>query len=76
MKKLIGIILFVAGLVASLIYGLEVYQNTESVNVLGNKITLSQANWTPLIVSIGVAVTGIILIVSQKAKTGTGRRRR
>lgn len=75
MKKLIGIVLFIAGLVASLIFGLDVYQNTESVNILGNKITLSQANWTPLIVSLGVTVVGLVLIVSQKTKSGSGRRR-
>lgn len=76
MKKLVGIVLFIAGLVASLIFGWDVYQNTESVNLLGNKITLSQADWTPFIVSLGVMLLGIILLVSQKAKTGSGRRRR
>lgn len=76
MKKLIGVVLFVAGLVASLIFGWDVYQNTESLNILGSKITLSQADWTPFIVSLGVMLLGIILIVSQKTKASSGRRRR
>lgn len=64
MKKIIGIIFFVAGLTGSLIFGLDAYQNTESVKILGSQITLSQANWTPFIVSTVVLVIGIILIVS------------
>lgn len=76
MKKLLGTILFIAGLVASLIYGWEVYQNTESVNILGSKLTLSQADWTPLIISLVVLVAGIILVVSGKSKARTGSRKR
>jgi uncharacterized integral membrane protein len=75
MKRIIGIVLFVAGLVASVIFGLDAYQNTESVKLLGNKITLSQADWTPLIISLAVTVIGIVLIVSNQAKTGTRRRK-
>jgi uncharacterized integral membrane protein len=75
MKRVIGIVLFVAGLVASVIFGLDAYQNTESVKLFGNKITLSQADWTPLIISLAVTVIGIILIVSNQAKTGTRRRK-
>jgi uncharacterized integral membrane protein len=75
MKRVIGIVLFVAGLVASVIFGLDAYQNTESVKLFGNKITLSQADWTPLIISLAVTVIGIILIVSNQAKAGTRRRK-
>lgn len=75
MKKLIGIVLFIAGIVASLIYGLEVYENTESVKIFGSKITLSQADWTPLIVSLGVTVLGIILIASYQPKSRPKKRR-
>lgn len=75
MKRIIGIVLFVAGLVASVVFGLDAYQNTESVNLLGNKITLSQADWTPLIISLAVTVIGIILIVSYQSKTRARRRK-
>lgn len=75
MKKLIGIIFFIAGLTGSLIFGLDAYQNTESVKIFGSQITLSQANWTPFIVSAVVMVFGIILIVSGKPASGKKRRR-
>lgn len=75
MKRIIGIVLFVAGLVASVIFGLDAYQNTESVKVFGNKFTLSQADWTPFIISLAVTVIGIILIVSYQPKSRERRRR-
>lgn len=68
MKSLIGIVLLVGGLVASLIYGLDAYQNTESVKILGSKLTLSQADWTPLLISLVITVLGIILIASSRPK--------
>lgn len=75
MKRLIGILLFVTGLVASVIFGLDAYQNTESVKLFGNTITLSQADWTPLIISLGITVIGIVLIVSYQPKSRTRGRR-
>ena len=75
MKRLFGIILFTAGLVGSFIFGLEVYENTESVKIFGSKFTLSQADWTPLIVSLGITVVGIILIASYQPKSRTKKRR-
>lgn len=74
MKRIIGLVLFIAGLVASLIFGLQAYQDTESIKFLGANITVSQANWTPLIISLVVTVVGIILIVSHKPKRRSGRR--
>lgn len=75
MKKLFGIIFFIAGLTGSLIFGLDAYQKTESINVFGSQITLSQANWTPFVVSVVVMVFGIILIVSGKPGSEKKRRR-
>lgn len=76
MKKLTGIIFFIAGLTGSLIFGLDAWQNTESVKIFGSQITLSQANWTPFIVSMVVMVTGIILIVSGNSGGGKKRKRK
>lgn len=73
MKRTIGIILFIAGIVASLIFGLRAYEQTESIRVLGTTITLSQADWTPLIISLAVTVAGIVLIVSHKPKSRVRR---
>lgn len=78
MKKFIGIICFLAGLVGSLIFGLDAYQKTESIKIFGSSITLSQADWNPFIVSLGVLIIGIILIVTSKtakATRGTKKKR-
>lgn len=74
MTRIIGIVLFIVGIVATLIFGIQAYQETESISILGADITLSQADWTPLIISVVVAVVGIILIVSQKSAGSSGRR--
>lgn len=75
MKKLSGTVLLIGGLVASLVFGLEAYQNTESIKLFGNKFTLSQANWTPLIISLVITLLGVILIASSKSKSRSGRRK-
>lgn len=75
MKRLVGIVLFVVGLVASFITGLDAYQNTESVKFLGTKLTLSQADWTPVIISGAVAIIGLIILASSPAKGGRKARR-
>lgn len=74
MKRVIGMVLFIAGLVASLIFGLQAYQDTESVRLLGKNFTISQADWTPLIISLVVTVAGILLIVTHKPERRSGRR--
>lgn len=75
MKRTIGIVFLVAGLVASLIFGLDAYQKTESVKILGSKITLSQADWTPFIVSLVVLVIGVIMIFSYQPKSKARKRK-
>lgn len=72
--RLLGIILFIVGLVATFIFGLEAYQNTESVKFLGTQITLSQANWTPVIISGAVALIGLVMLLTSAPK-GKGRKR-
>lgn len=66
MKRLIGIALFVVGLVGTFITGMNAYQNTESVKLLGTQITLSQADWTPVIISGAIAIIGLVLLLSSK----------
>ena len=76
MKKLFGIILFVAGLVGSLIFGLEAYQDTESIKVLGAQVTLSQADWTPLIICLGITLIGVVLIASAPPKSKSSSKKK
>ena len=75
MKRIVGIVLFVAGLVGTFITGMDAYQNTESVKIFGKQLTLSQADWTPVIICGAVAIIGLLLLVSSPAKSrGKSRR--
>ena len=62
--KAIGIILTLIGLVASVIFAIQVSQNSETFNFLGIKIGVSSANWTPLIISGIVLIIGLIVWIS------------
>lgn len=68
MKRLLGVLFFVAGVVATFIYGMDAYQSTESVKLFGTKITLSQADWNPVIISGGVLLVGLVLLLSGESK--------
>lgn len=67
MKRTLGIILFVIGLVGVFIFGFQAYQDTESVKLLGTQITLSQANWTPVIISGAIGIIGLVLLMTGNA---------
>ena len=69
--KLLGIILIIIGAIASIITGMNVISESESFSLFGLDITVSQANWTPLIISIAVLVVGIILNSSAKKRSST-----
>ncbi|WKN43958.1 hypothetical protein [Tunicatimonas pelagia] len=61
MKRTIGIILTLIGLVSTTITGMQVLEDSDSFSVLGMDVVVSQANYTPLIISVIVLVIGIIL---------------
>ncbi len=60
--KIAGIVLFVLGLIATIIFGIQAIQQTDTVKFLGLDIGVSSANWTPLIISAIVLVIGIVLM--------------
>jgi hypothetical protein len=62
-----GIILLVLGLAATIFFGIQALNESESFNFLGIDVAVSSANWTPVIISAAVLVIGIIL-------TGRGKR--
>lgn len=68
MKRLLGLILFIGGLVATAIYSYDAYENTASVKLLGNDITFSQADWTPVIVSGAIALAGLLILAFSKRR--------
>jgi hypothetical protein len=75
MKRLVGVVLFIAGLVGTFITGLNAYDNTESLKIFGKQITVSQADWTPVIISGAVAVLGLLILVSGGSKKKSKARR-
>lgn len=61
MRKTIGIILTIVGLIGTIIFGIQAAQDSETFSFLGLDIGVSSANWTPVIISVAVLIIGIIL---------------
>ena len=59
--KIIGIILFVAGFIGIVIFGIQALNDSDSFKLFGMDIAVSHANWAPLIISGFVTLIGIIL---------------
>jgi hypothetical protein len=67
-----GIILFVLGLIGTIVFGIQAIQQSESFSFLGIDIAVSSANWAPVIVSVIVLLAGIFMIGS--SRTASSRR--
>ena len=66
--KAAGIILLVIGLIGTIIFGYQAIQDSESFNLLGIDITVSKADWAPLIISGSVFLLGLIITLLKKSK--------
>lgn len=64
MKKTIGIILTIVGLIGTIITGVQAAEQSESFSLLGLDIGVSSANWTPLIISAAVLIIGLVITFS------------
>ncbi|MDD4756784.1 MAG: transglycosylase [Prolixibacteraceae bacterium] len=67
MKK-IGIALLIIGLIGLVYFGYEAIQASESFDILGVDVAVSNANWNPVIYSGIVTVVGIILVICKVNK--------
>ena len=67
MRK-IGIALLFIGLIGLIYFGYEAMQASESFEVLGTKVAVSNADWNPVIYSGIVTLAGIILAIVGKGK--------
>jgi hypothetical protein len=67
--KIAGIILLVLGIVGTLVFGVQAIQETETFSFLGMDIGVSEANWTPVIISGIVLLVGVIMTVSARRAT-------
>ena len=63
-----GIVLLILGIAGTLVFGIQAIQQTETFSLFGIDIGVSQANWTPVIVSAIVLVAGIVLMSIDKRR--------
>jgi len=66
--KSIGIILLIIGLVGVVVFGIQAINDSESFKFFGLDIAVSDANWTPLIVSFIITVIGVFLTLTAKRR--------
>ena len=64
-----GIVLLIIGIVGLLVFGIQTIQDTETFSFLGMDIGVSQANWTPVILSGIIFVIGVVLMSLDKRST-------
>jgi len=64
MKKTIGIILTIVGLIGTIITGIQAADQSESFSFLGLDIAVSSANWAPLIISVAILIIGLVITFS------------
>jgi hypothetical protein len=64
--KVAGIVLFILGFAGVIVFGLQALKNSDTFSLLGVDVAVSSANWTPVIVSGVVMITGFILWVAKK----------
>ena len=57
-----GIVFSILGIVGTLVFGIQAIQQTETFSFFGIDIGISQANWTPVIVSAIILVIGIVMM--------------
>jgi hypothetical protein len=69
--KIAGIVLIILGIAGTVVFGVQAIQQTETFSFFGIDIGVSQANWTPVIVSAIIFVVGIVLMSLGKRITGS-----
>lgn len=61
MKKTVGGLLSIGGLIGVIYYTYQYMQDSESFSALGADIAVSTGNWVPILISALVMVVGILL---------------
>ena len=64
-----GIVLLILGIVGTITFGIQAIQQSESVSFLGIELVASQANWTPVIISVIILVIGLVMMNSGRRQT-------
>ncbi|GAB1403815.1 MAG: hypothetical protein PHX54_01440 [Lentimicrobiaceae bacterium] len=66
--KIVGIILFIVGIVGLIVFGIQAMNDSESFSLFGLDIAVSHANWTPVIISGLFVLIGAIIGFAGKSK--------
>jgi hypothetical protein len=66
MKKGTGIFLTLVGLVGTVITGINAMDQSESFSIFGADVVISQADYTPVFISLGVLIIGVVLWAGSK----------
>lgn len=61
MKKTIGGLLSIGGLIGVIYYTYQYIQDSESFSALGADVAVSTGDWIPIVISALVMVVGILL---------------
>ena len=64
--KIAGTILLILGIIGLIVFGVQAMNDSESFSFLGIDVAVSNANWTPVIVSGVVFIIGLVLTLSKK----------
>ncbi len=59
--KSLGKILMIVGIIGTIYFGYKALDATKSLKVFGESLTISGADWTPVIVSVIVLVVGVVI---------------
>lgn len=61
MKKTLGGVLSIGGLIGVIFYTYQYMQNSESFSAFGADVAVSTGNWVPIVISALVMVVGLLL---------------
>ena len=64
--KTAGYILLILGIIGTVIFGIQAANQSESFSLFGLDVAVSSANWTPVIISVVVAVVGVFVTLAGK----------
>ena len=66
--KAFGTILTLLGIAGIILFGIQAANNSETFSLFGVDVAVSEANWTPVIVSGVISVIGILILLIKKGK--------
>ncbi|MEX0769579.1 MAG: hypothetical protein WD035_02540 [Balneolaceae bacterium] len=61
MKKMIGSILTIGGIIGVIYYGYLYIEESESFNVFGADVAVSTGDYVPILISVVILILGIII---------------